>query len=136
MRLTTILTATLLGVLALIHTRGGDAAPTEDSKPMIAHNVFFTLNDDSPEAREKLVAECHKYLADIPGIEFYAAGRLAEQFDRPVNDRDFHVGLHVVFTNADTMQQYLVHPRHVEFVDRNKSAWAKVRVFDSEVEKK
>jgi len=133
MRISLILTATLMAIPTLFPTRG-DAATTEESKPMIAHNVYFSLNDDSTEARQKLVAECHEYLADIPGIEFYAAGTLAEQFNRPVNDRDFQVALHLVFADGDAMETYLEHPRHLEFVERNKANWAKVRVFDSAVE--
>jgi len=133
MRISVILTATVMAVLTLYLTRG-DTATTEDPRPMIAHNVYFLLNETSTEAQQKLVAECHEYLADIPGIAFYAAGTLAEQFDRPVNDRDFHVALHVVFTDGDAMKTYLEHPRHVEFVERNKANWAKVRVFDSAVE--
>ena len=34
---------------------------------MLAHNVFFSLNDASPSAIQALVNDCHKYLADHPG---------------------------------------------------------------------
>ena len=32
--------------------------------PMLAHNVYFSLNDKSPAAKKKLVKACKKYLAD------------------------------------------------------------------------
>lgn len=111
------------------------AAPPKEEKPMQAHNVYFSLNDSSEAARDKLVAECHAYLADIPGIVFYAAGIVADS-DRPVNDRNFDVSLHVVFENAEAGRAYQVHPRHNEFVARNKDNWARVRVFDSDVTRK
>ena len=74
-------------------------ASSAEDKPqaLVAHNVYFTLHDGSAEAVQKMVAACHKYLAGHEGTVFYAAGPLAADFDRPVNDRDFHVGLHVVF---------------------------------------
>ncbi len=121
-------------VLVLIGFAAGmiSAAPPKEKKPMQAHNVYFSLNDSSEAAREKLVAECHAFLADIPGIVFYAAGTVAD-LDRPVNDRNFDVGLHVVFESAEAGRAYQVHPRHDEFVARNKDNWAQVRVFDSDV---
>ncbi len=121
-------------VLVLVGFAAGliSAAPTQEKQPMQAHNVYFSLIDSSDAARDKLVAECHAYLADIPGIVFYAAGVVAD-LDRPVNDRDFDVSLHVVFENAEAGRAYQVHRRHDEFVARNKDNWARVRVFDSDV---
>ena len=64
---------------------------------MIAHNVYFELEDDSSEAQERLVASCKKLLSGHEGQVFFAAGTLAEELNRPVNVRNFHIGLHVVF---------------------------------------
>jgi len=101
---------------------------------MLAHNVYFTLNDASVDKQEQLVAECRTYLKDHPGVAFFAAGRLAEGLDRPVNDRDFHVALHVIFTDRAAHDNYQVSESHQEFIARNKENWAQVRVFDSTVE--
>ncbi len=103
------------------------------SDKLLAHNVFFTLKDRSPAARQKLVAACKKYLTGHPGTVFFAAGTLAEGLDRPVNDRDFDVGLHVIFVDQAAHDAYQVAPRHLEFVKEGKDTWAKVRVFDSVV---
>ncbi len=100
--------------------------------PMLAHNVYFSLEDNGRAARQRLVEASHEYLSPIPGIEFYAAGTLADA-DRDVNDRDFDVALHVVFKDQAAMADYLEHPQHVKFVEKNKANWKKVRVFDSEV---
>lgn len=102
-------------------------------EPMLAHNVFFTLKDDSDVARADLVEACHKYLKDHPGVVFFAAGSLAEDMDREVNDRDFHVGLHVVFKSQEYQDRYQVAEKHLQFIEENKDNWAKVRVFDSVV---
>lgn len=101
---------------------------------MLAHNVFFCLNDASPAAKAKLVAACKKYLSGHPGTVFFAAGTLAEECDRPVNDRDFDVALHVIFKDKAAHDVYQTAARHLKFIDENKDNWKKVRVFDSIVE--
>ena len=101
---------------------------------MLAHNVFFTLHDRSTAAKERLVAACKKYLADHPGVVFFAAGTLAEELDRPVNDREFDVALHVIFDTPANQDIYQTAPLHLQFIAEEKETWAKVRVFDSLVE--
>ncbi|MCC6419161.1 MAG: Dabb family protein [Gemmataceae bacterium] len=101
---------------------------------MIAHMVYFSLKDNSPAAKEKLVTACRKYLSKHPGEVFFAAGTLAREFDRPVNDRDFDVALHLVFRDRAAHDKYQDAPRHKQFIDENKDNWKKVRVFDSAVQ--
>ncbi len=100
---------------------------------MLAHNVYFSLNDSGDQAVSLLIDDCHKYLAPLPGIVFYAAGRLAGELDRDVNDRDFHVALHVVFSDRAALEEYLHAPAHIEFIDKHSANWVQVRVFDSHV---
>ncbi len=63
----------------------------------LAHMVYFTLEDASPAKIDEMVAACQKYLKNHPGVVFFAAGTVANELARPVNDRMFHVALHVVF---------------------------------------
>jgi enterochelin esterase-like enzyme len=102
--------------------------------PMLAHNVFFTLADNSPQARQKLVAACREHLTGHPGTVFFAAGTLAAEFDRAVNDRDFDVALCVVFRDKDAHDRYQEAPRHHQFIEENQDNWKAVRVFDAYVE--
>ena len=102
---------------------------------LLAHNVFFTLHRSSPEARAKLVQACGKYLTGHPGTVFFACGELEPTLQRPVNDRTFDVGLHVIFATKADHDAYQVHPRHLQFIEENKADWKQVRVFDSAVEK-
>jgi hypothetical protein len=101
---------------------------------MLAHNVYFTLKDKSESSRNNLVAACKKYLVAHPGVVFFACGTLQQGLDRPVNDRDFDVALHIVFESKEAHDVYQDAPRHLAFVEENRDGWAKVRVFDSEVE--
>ncbi len=98
---------------------------------MLAHNVFFTLEDNSAAAREKLLADCRKYLSSHPGTTFFACGQVSD-LERPVNVRDWDVGLHVIFETREAHDQYQVAPQHHEFIEANKDNWTQVRVFDCE----
>lgn len=101
---------------------------------MLAHDVFFSLNDTSPEAVDKLVRSCHANLKGHPGVVFYAAGVLAEDCQRDVNDRDFQVALQLVFEDKAAHDEYQVSESHQQFIAENKSNWSQVRIFDAYVE--
>ena len=101
---------------------------------MIAHNVFFTLKDQTEANTEKLIAACKTYLADHPGVVFFAAGGLAKECDRPVNVCDWDVALHVIFDTMANQDLYQVAPMHLQFIAENRELWASVKVFDSVVE--
>jgi hypothetical protein len=118
--------------VALGVERPGEAA--QDKGPMLSHDVYFSLNQSTPEAKKKLVEACKKYLSKHPGEVFFAAGTLAD-LKREVNDRDFDVALHIVFQNMASHDKYQDAPRHKQFIEENKDSWKKVRVFDSLVEK-
>lgn len=100
---------------------------------MLNHDVFFTLHDDSPGAIEALVAACHKYLKNHPGVVFFSAGTVTPDLARPVNDRMFDVALHVVFADRAAHDAYQTAPDHLKFIEEFKSNWKQVRVFDSDV---
>ena len=67
------------------------------SEPQLAHMVFFTLKEDTAAAKQKLVAACKKYLSGHTGTVYFSSGVIAQDLQRDVNDRDFHVSLHLVF---------------------------------------
>ena len=100
---------------------------------MLNHDVFFTLYDDSPAKIEALVAACHKYLKDHPGVVFFSAGTVCPDLARPVNDRMFDVALHVIFADRAAHDAYQTAPDHVKFIEENRDNWKQVRVFDSNV---
>lgn len=101
---------------------------------VLAHDVYFTLNDGSPEARARLVAACKRYLSGHEGTVYFSVGTLAAELQRPVNDRDFDVALHVHFRDKAAHDAYQEHPRHKRFIEEEQKNWKKVRVFDSLVE--
>lgn len=100
---------------------------------MIGHMVYFSLKESTPANREKLVNACRRYLTGHEGTVFFAAGTLADGFDRPVNDRQWDVALHLVFRDKVAHDLYQDHPRHDVFIQENKDTWQSVRVFDSDL---
>jgi hypothetical protein len=98
---------------------------------MLSHDVYFALKDNSPKAKQDLVNACKKYLSKHPGEVFFAAGTLAGELNRDVNDRDFDVALHIIFTDQAAHDKYQDAERHNQFIAENKANWKKVRVFDS-----
>lgn len=125
-----LLLAAVLG-LTIHLTQGTSSMADEAKEPMLVHNVYFTLKDGTPENTQKLVDACFKYLKNHPGVVFFAAGPLVQELDRPVNVRDFHVGLHVIFKSKKDHDTYQTAPDHLKFIDENKPTWDKVRVFDT-----
>jgi hypothetical protein len=101
---------------------------------VLAHNVYFSLNDNSAAAVEKLLSDCRNYLSGHPGTVFFAVGTRTVELNRPVNDRDFDVALAVVFENLAAHDEYQKSQRHLAFIAENKSNWKQVRVFDADAE--
>ena len=126
-----------LGLLLSVGMQSSAAEKrTKDAgEGQIAHMVYFTLKDNSAEAKKKLVDACKKYLTDHEGTVYFSAGVRAEDFSREINDRDFDVGLHLVFKDKAAHDKYQDHERHKKFIEENKDNWKKVRVFDSLVNK-
>lgn len=101
------------------------------AEKMLAHDVYFTLKDKSPEAQQTFIAACKKYLSGHPGTVWFAAGARAAELKRDVNDVAFDVALHVVFKDKAAHDVYAKAERHLTFIEEHSSAWEKVRVFDS-----
>ncbi|MCA8965965.1 MAG: Dabb family protein [Planctomycetes bacterium] len=99
----------------------------------LAHDVFFTLTDNSPAACDRLVAACYERLAGIPGIVFFTAGTRVPDLQRDVNDKDYDVSLHVYFESRAAHDAYQQAAPHLQFIADNKANWKAVRVFDSDL---
>lgn len=102
---------------------------TEPTK--LAHCVYFTLKEKTPEAQQQLIAACQQYLTDHPGTLQFSAGPRATEYQRPVNDSDFDIALVIVFATKADHDQYQVSERHQQFLASQSDTWAQVRVFDA-----
>jgi hypothetical protein len=123
-----------LGLALAPAASSASAAPTGPAGRSLAHDVYFTLLDASPEAKRKLVEACRLYLSGHEGTVFFATGVRAEEMTREVNDQAFDVSLHVHFRDRAAHDVYQDHPRHARFIAEMRANWKAVRVFDSWVE--
>ncbi len=121
----------LFASAAAVLCAGGVARPAGAAEPRLAHSVFFTLKDRSPESRARFLASCEKYLTGHEGVASFSVGTIAEDVVEPVSDREFDVALLMVFRDKKAGDAYQKSPRHQKFVEENRAHFAKVRVFDS-----
>lgn len=110
------------------------AAAEKPAPAVLTHDVYFTLKDASPGAKQALVAACRNYLSGHEGTVFFAVGTRADEMKRDVNDQAFDVSLHVHFRDKAAHDAYQEHARHKQFIAENEANWKTVRVFDSWVE--
>ena len=99
--------------------------------PRLAHHVFFTLVDDSEAGVNRLLAACEQYLTDHERVVDFAVGRRDTTLNRPVNNTDYHVSLHVVVRDRAAHDVYQTAPRHLEFIAQEKETWKSAVIFDS-----
>ncbi len=98
---------------------------------LLVHNVYFKLIDSSEAARRRLLDSCRRHLPGHSGIVLFACGELCADLTREVNDRDWDVGLHILFKDRAAHDAYQVSAAHQAFIAENRASWARVRVFDS-----
>lgn len=109
------------------------ACSTMPTDSRLVHDVYFELQDASPQAQQALVAACYDKLAGIDGVTFLVAGTRDAELQREVNDTVYHVSLHVYFKDRAAHDAYQAAPAHLEFIAMNKPNWRSVRVFDSTI---
>ena len=97
---------------------------------MLGHYVFFSLHDASQASIDALVDSGKNLLAPLDGIVFFGMGSRTEDLIRPVNDKQFDVGLQIVFTDRAAHDRYQELPEHLRFIEQNKENWSTIRVFD------
>ncbi|HEX8343084.1 MAG TPA: Dabb family protein [Tepidisphaeraceae bacterium] len=97
---------------------------------MFVHSVFFWMKEDAPaDAAAQTLADCDALLSQIPGMVAFSAGRPA-MTPREVVDNTYAVGLLTAFADRAAHDAYQTHPLHLQFIDRNKANWERVRVYD------
>jgi Stress responsive A/B Barrel Domain len=98
---------------------------------MFSHIVIFWTDPGEPNAADLVIAGAEQYLASLPGIVNFHAGRMARSH-RDLVDQTYQVGLNIQFETKQAQDDYQNHPRHLEFIDKCKHLWTKVVVYDFE----
>jgi len=128
---TSLLVAASLAFLSAFTGSCRSTAVGAPHDPRVVHSVYLTLKDDSPQARQELIASCYGYLLPIEGVDFLAAGQRDESLTRDANDQDFDVALTIVFRNRAALDAYLPDARHQALLATHRDNLEHIRVFDS-----
>jgi hypothetical protein len=99
---------------------------------MFSHVVVFWTDPAQPDAADQMLAGCHRYLKDIPGVLHFHAGKMVGS-PRPVVEKSYQVALNLIFQDKAAQDAYQVHPQHVAFVEKVfKPLGKKVVIYDFE----
>jgi hypothetical protein len=97
-----------------------------------SHIVVFWTDPDNPNAAEEFLAGANQLLKNIPGLVQFHVGKMTPSH-RPVVERSYQVALNLIFPNKKAQDDYQVHPRHIEFVEKFvRRLVKKVVVYDFE----
>jgi len=116
-----------LGLALIAALLVGCASPGPTRTGAINHVVFFKLADPADAA--ELITDCDEKLRSIPGVRAYYAGRHIDM-GRSNVDADYDVGAFVAFDSSNDYRGYLVHPNHIALVEKWRSRWTWIRIYD------
>lgn len=96
----------------------------------IVHVVLIWLDDKGNKAQINKIIQATKNFRDIPGVQEIRVGRPIKS-ERSIVDDSFDVGLYMIFNSREQLNQYLIHPKHVESVSTLLEPLAKkIRIYD------
>jgi hypothetical protein len=137
MHRTLLCLAALAGVAFLAawagQARTADKAAGPAAVAPYVHAVFFRLKKDAPaNEAEALIADAQEMLRAIPSVRDLRAGRPAEKSSEKFVQKDYDVGLVLLFDDYEGLKIYLEHPLHLKYVEKHLKHLdtEKLRVFD------
>ncbi len=99
---------------------------------MLVHTVFFWLKPELSETQRAEFWQGVESLATIPAIEKAYIGTPAQTTRRPIIDDSYSVALTVVCKDVAAHDAYQIDPIHLAFVERCKTCWNRVQIYDAE----
>ena len=116
-------------LLSILDT-GCSVNQLSNSEKTIQHVVLVWFKSGTPEkAVNKVIKETRK-LKQIPGIRDLRVGRSVPS-QRKIVDDSFDLGIVMSFPDKYTMDRYINHPQHVDFVKKHvKPHVSKIIVYD------
>ena len=99
---------------------------------MLVHTVFFWLKPELTAAQRAEFRRGVETLGDIKSVEKVYVGTPAATEKRPIIDDSYSVGLTVLCKDVAAHDAYQVDPIHLAFIDRCKSFWNRVQIYDAE----
>lgn len=99
---------------------------------MLVHTVYFWLRKDlTSQDRETFRTEGLESLRGIASVSQYFVGTPAPITPRPVVDATYSFSITAIFADVAAHDSYQVDPVHRAFVERFKSYWERVQIYDA-----
>ena len=98
---------------------------------MLVHTVYFWLKPELTAAQRAEFRKGVESLGGIRSVEKIYVGTPAATEKRPVIDHSFDVGVTVLCKDTAAEKAYQVDPIHLAFVEKFKSNWVRVQVYDA-----
>lgn len=98
---------------------------------MLVHTVYFYLKPNSSADEKTAFKKAVEGLGAVETVRAIYVGSPAATPDRPVIQKDYDVGLTVLFDSLEDHDIYQVHALHNDFIDKNKHLWEKVVIYDA-----
>ena len=99
---------------------------------MLIHSVYFWLKPDLTAAQRATFRKGVESLGGIKSVKQLYVGTPAATEKRPIIDASYSVALTVVVKDVAGHDAYQVDPLHLAFVDKFKTYWTRVQIYDSE----
>jgi hypothetical protein len=127
---TVFLLFSCLLMLSISHRAMGQEKESE----AFVHQVFFWLHQPEKDLQNQL--EAISALGKLEGVRDFSVGVPAKTPARDVVDHSYQISLTVYFDDLASHDLYQKDPKHLDFIEKNKSKWRKVLVYDFTQQKK
>jgi hypothetical protein len=102
-----------------------------DGAVMLIHSVYFWLKPELTDAQRTEFRGGLESLAGIKSLATLYIGTPAPIPPRPVVDASYSFSLTGVFKDVAGHDAYQVDPLHKAFLDRFRTYWTKVQIYDA-----
>lgn len=99
---------------------------------MLFHCVYFWLKPELTDVQRAEFRRGVEILAGIKSVERVSVGAPAPTGNRPVIDHSYDVALIVQCRDVAAEAAYQVDPIHLAFVEKFKTCWTRVQIYDSQ----
>ena len=99
---------------------------------MLFHNVYFWLKPELTSAQRTEFRRGVETLMGIKSALKVSVGAPAATTRRPVVDSSYDVALIVQCKDVAAEAAYQIDPIHLAFVEKFKTFWTRVQIYDSE----
>jgi hypothetical protein len=98
---------------------------------MLVHSVFFWLKPELTPVQREEFRQGVETLRAVAAVEQIFIGAPAATAKRPIIDHSYSLALTIVCRDVAAHDAYQVDPIHQAFVNRFKTYWARVQIYDA-----